>query len=254
MKTRSLVSCVLLVILLALAEPGLGGEARVVRLVDAPWPPFTTGEHGQPAGGLVPPLVKSLFDRIGIRVTIELVPWKRALKMVELGQADGIPLLMKTEERDRYLVYSDMLFESRERFFYHAGRLKGFSWLSFADLKTYRFGLVSGFSYGRGFLDALKQYGFEVQYAPTSELNFRLLEAGRVDLVLEDETVARVLIADQPVWREAFRADEKTVTIVPLYMGLSARGQALDLLPSINRTIAQMKSEGVIDRILGRVE
>ena len=108
---------VLVFLLLVLPWPGIvrADQIETLRLADSPWPPYTLGEVGQPAaGGLVVDLVRQIYGALGIDVRIEMHPWKRVLKMVEYGRVDGPTMLMKTSEREAYLVYTDPVFEARK--------------------------------------------------------------------------------------------------------------------------------------------
>jgi polar amino acid transport system substrate-binding protein len=161
-------------VLMVLWLPGssVSGEIHRVLFADTPFPPYIVGELGQhPTGGISVELLQELFDRLGVEVSVELHPWKRTLKLAEFGKVDGIPLLMRNSERDRFLVFTEVLFESRELFHYRKDRFGGFSWQGYTDLKNYTIGLVSGYTYGPEFLQAVEELNLKVKYADSSLQN-----------------------------------------------------------------------------------
>jgi polar amino acid transport system substrate-binding protein len=112
--------------------------------------------------------------------------------------------------------------------------------------------LVSGYTYGPEFLRAVKDFNLKVAYANSSQQNLRMLYAGRVDLCLEEEMVARFMINENDDWKDSLKAAPKPVSVYPYYMALSKKSRAVDLLKPINRIIVDMKRDGTMNRLLGR--
>lgn len=228
-----------------------GPAPREIHFVDAPYPPYTIGEEGRsPTGGVAVELVRELFRRLHVKLTIELVPWNRVLKMAEVGRADGITLLMRNEERDRFLVFSDEVLEAKEVFYYKRDRFRAFTWRSFNDLKPYKIGLVHGYTYGEGFVRAIEKLGLRIDYCDTDQNGLQKLMAGRIDLFLCDELVGRSQLALNADMKKALLASLDPVTVYSYYVAFSRLSEAKALLPEVNQVIAEMKADGVIDRIL----
>lgn len=254
MNTKKAAIYILFSILLFIPNEMDAGEIKKVHIVDEPYPPYTYGElGGQVSGGIGVEIVKELFNRLGVEVEFELVPWKRALKMVEVGRADGTNLLMHTVDRERYLVFTDTVLEVRELFHYRADRINAFEWETFNDLKRYTIGLVNGYTYGDDFLTAIDRLKLKVEYAESSVLALRKLFAGRVDLFLENEPVVKALVADNTAWKGVFKTASKPVSTFNFHLSFSKRSPAVKLLPDINRVIAEMKQDGSIDRIVDSI-
>ena len=246
---------VLAVWILMSVPPGmvLGDQIKAVHLADSPWPPYTIGEIGQQAtGGVGVDLVRQIFGALGIEVSIEMHPWKRVLKMAEFGRVDGPTLLMKTLEREAYLVYTDPVFEAREVFYFNKDRFGDFNWQNFSDLKPYTIGVIGGYSYGDAFLEAIGSQGLKTEEAVSTEVNFQKLYAGRIDFYLEDELVAKAVMANHEDWKGILVFAPKPVTIYDYYMAISKKSPAVELIPELNKVIARMKSDGSIMRILER--
>jgi len=80
-------------------------EVRVLRIVTSPWKPYMYEVDGENVG-----LAVDLLDRIMIELdvpyTFELLPWTRALKLAESGEAD-VPLVATyTSERTKFLYFT----------------------------------------------------------------------------------------------------------------------------------------------------
>jgi len=226
-------------------------DIKKIHIVDEPYPPYTLGEYGGPVtGGIGVEIVQELFSRLGVEVEFELVPWKRVLKMVEVGRADGTNLLVRTADRERYLVFTDTVLQVRELFYYRPDRIGAFEWETFNDLKDYTIGLVNGFTYGDDFLKAIDRLELKVEYAESSILALRKLFAGRVDLCLENETVMNTVIAENKAWKGVFKPASKPVATLNFDLSFSKRSPWVKLLPAVNRVIAEMKQDGSIDRIV----
>jgi polar amino acid transport system substrate-binding protein len=226
-------------------------QLRTLLFTDTPFPPYLKGDVNGPArGGIAVELVREISRRLGLRAEVELVPWKRALKMAETGRSDGVTLLMHTREREEYLVFSDALFQTTDLVFYNKTALSGFEWQGFQDLKGFTIGLVSGYTYGSDFLDAVTDLGLKVEYTDSTETNFNKLYLGRIQLAVEEEHVARYLIRSHPWWSGKIGEARTPVASYTYHLALSRASEAASLISKINEIIADMKEEGAIEQIL----
>lgn len=226
-------------------------EVESAFFVDSPFPPYTIGELGEePSGGIAVEIAEAVFSRLGVELRIQLTPWRRALKSVQTGRADGILLLMRSEEREQYVAFSDLVYEGREVFVFNRLVHPAFQWQTFADVQAYTLGLVEGYTYGEAFLAAVDELGIQVAYADSTEQNLAKLAAGRVDLVVEDERVVDCLLERNPRWQTTLESAEKPVTVYPYFMGISLASPLVELLPDINGALHGMREDGTMDAIL----
>lgn len=248
------VRTVFLVLLLAVSiRTGICDDTALMQFADAPYVPYVYGEIGGTASrGIAVEIVHEVFRRIGVRVQVDLYPWRRVLKMAETGQSDGICLLMKTAEREDYLVFSDVVFIGEEVLLYDTTRYPDFTWEDFSDLTEYTIGLVDGYVYGRAFMDSIEALSLTVEYADDSPANLRKLTAGRVDLVVEERYAAAAMLKDLGADGEKIRAASAPVSEYSYYMALSRQSPASEAVAAVNEALAAMKADGTIDRILSR--
>ncbi|MRF42273.1 transporter substrate-binding domain-containing protein [Escherichia coli] len=175
------------ILLLACLSPLALGER--LRLVTDDWAPYAYQHDGEPHG-IDYEVTTRVFERLGVEVEWEFLPWKRCLAMIEQGQADGIMDIFQTESRQPYLVYAPepmsevefVLFEASAR--PHAVK-------ALEDLAGLTVGTSPGYVYGATFNEAVH---FTREAAPTHEANFGKLVLGRIDLAITDRRVGHYLL------------------------------------------------------------
>ncbi len=233
------------------AFPAMAQEAQKVILNEDPWPPYTLGEEGQPpTGGLAVDVIQEVFKRLRVPVELWLYPWKRCLFLVKEGAHDGHMLLLKTPEWEEYMLFTVPFIPDRYLFWYRADRPQPIEWQDFADLKAYKIGLTTDYSYGDEFPAMVKTHNLLVDYARSDELNFKRLLAGRIDAFLCMENVAKMLFKLRPEFQGQFKAAAKPLMQLEMYMAISKTSKAAALLPDINRVILEMQADGTLERLV----
>ncbi|WP_233282052.1 substrate-binding periplasmic protein [Pseudomonas mangiferae] len=160
------------------------GTAETLRLVNDLWPPFT--DTSLPHGGLATDLVSHALQRAGYTTEAIQVPWARVLRGLQAGDYDVVIAAWKDSERARYGLFSAPYMTNRIRFYQR--RNGGIAFDQLADLRTYSIAVVRGYAYREDFDrdDSLLKVPV-VDFA----MGARMLAAGRLELALEDEQVAR---------------------------------------------------------------
>lgn len=169
----------------------LDGFAQTLRIVTEPWAPYVMQESGQ-MRGLDYEATVQVMQRLGVKVEWSLAPWKRALAMMQKGEADAVLDVFRDGERDEILIYPSeplsrvqlVLFQANARP-HEINRLE--------DLHGLTVGTSPGYLYSPEFDTSPL---FERETAPTHEANFGKLLLGRVDLVITDRIVGQRLLDD----------------------------------------------------------
>lgn len=224
---------------------------QTIKLVGDPWPPYVNGELGKDAtSGVAVEIAKKIFSQIdGVEVRFPLIPWKRALREVEEGQSDGIGLLLKTAERERYMIYTVPLVIGEGLIWSATGGISNpFEWTSIKDLYGRSIGIIQAYSYGDELDHGIETGDLTVITAPTVGHLFAMLANGRIELALANDAVgysqvhkfpnAGIMPAKLPIVSETF------------YMGISRKSPAVELVPAINRAIESLRAAGTIDLIV----
>jgi len=79
-------------------------EMKTVRIVSSTWEPYEYEEDGV-AKGIGVDVTVEVFKRMGYEATVTFVPFKRALDMIQSGEADMLTDVNKNEEREVYAIF-----------------------------------------------------------------------------------------------------------------------------------------------------
>lgn len=170
-------------LLLLMSLPALAA-AESLRLVADPWPPFT--DQRLPGNGLASDLVEQALERAGYRTHYAEVPWERAVLGLKRGDYDVLINAWYSVERTRFGHFSQPYLINRIRFLQRKGGDIRFQRL--ADLYPHSIAVVRGYAYSKAFDNDPDLHKVGVS---SFEIAARMLNAGRVELTLEDELVAR---------------------------------------------------------------
>ena len=231
---------------------GAAGDVNTVTLTGDPWPPYVVGELGEEAEtGIAVELVQEIFARLPeADVGFPMIPWNRALRAVETGDKDGILMLFKTTERERYIEYTEPLFAAYNLVWYSAEKFpSGFEWAALPDLSGHTIGITRGYSYGDEIDMAVESGALSVTPVPTVERLFAMLARGRIDLALANDAVGYALALKYKHKAKIVRAEKATGTHV-YHLGFSRKTDARSLIPRINSIISELRVEGFFDGLI----
>ena len=205
---------------------------ETLHIVTEPWAPYVYVEDGQ-ARGLDYDTTAIIFERLGIDVKWEFLPWKRCLSMLKQGQADGALDIFQRGERDDLLLYpSEPLSDVEWVLFYANARPHPF--LTLEDLRGLTIGVSPGYLYGKDFEASTL---FTREPAPSHEANFGKLLLGRIDLVITDRRVGQHVL-DQLMARDQITQSPTVLSREAQYLALR-KNAGMDLL--VQRFGAELK-------------
>ncbi|WP_460133322.1 substrate-binding periplasmic protein [Pseudomonas sp. S1_E04] len=210
----------------------LHAHSETLRIVTEPWAPYVYEDQGT-MRGLDYEATVIVFQRLGVEVQWQFLPWKRCLAMLDQGNADGALDIFHSHDRDAQLLYPGeplsevefVLFYANER--PHPAR-------ALDDLQGLAIGTSPGYLYGAEFNDSTL---FKREPAPSHEANFGKLLLGRIDLVITDRRVGQHVIKTQGLERKVSQAP-LVVSRQPQYLAVR-RGAGMDLL--VQRFAAELK-------------
>ncbi|UTW06267.1 substrate-binding periplasmic protein [Pseudomonas benzenivorans] len=158
--------------------------AEALKLVASPWPPFN--DHKLLNNGLASDLVGTALQRAGYASHYSEVPWARAVKGLRQGRYDVLINAWYSEARSHFGYFSSPYLVNRISFLRRKGEAVEFRQL--ADLYPYRIAVMRDYAYSPEFdhdrqLTKVIVSGFQS--------GARMVYAGRVDMMVEDEFVAR---------------------------------------------------------------
>jgi polar amino acid transport system substrate-binding protein len=210
----------------------LAAYGEKLRIVTEPWAPYVYDDNGT-MRGLDYETTVIVFQRLGVDVQWQFLPWKRCLSMLEQGNADGALDIFHSHERDALLLYpSEPLSEVEFVLFYANERPHPAQTLD--ELRNLTVGTSPGYLYGAQFSESSL---FHRESAPTHEANFGKLMLGRIDLLVTDRRVAQHVI--KALGLEG-KVSQAPVVISRQQQFLAVRrGAGMDLL--VQRFAAELK-------------
>ncbi|NMM39976.1 substrate-binding periplasmic protein [Pseudoalteromonas arctica] len=202
-------------------------------------------EQGQ-IEGLGADIVGEICLRLGCQIKIDILPFKRALKMVELGKADAFIGPYKSKVREQYMVYSEAAFYQDSLVFY-VKNSNEFQWYNNLEtLKELSVGLTRGWNYG----DDFEQYKSQLKVSEvgTMEASFLQLIHDRVDIIVTHPRAA------QPVIKQLRLADQVKQLQPPLiinkgYFGFSKKRNLNDFITSFDKELNNMMANGEVKKM-----
>ncbi|WP_438869869.1 substrate-binding periplasmic protein [Pseudomonas sp. L1(2025)] len=203
-----------------------------LRIVTEPWAPYVYDDKGS-MRGLDYETTVIVFQRLGVEVQWQFLPWKRCLAMLDQGHADGALDIFHSHERDALLLYpSEPLSAVEFVLFYANDRPHPAQTLD--DLRGLTVGTSPGYLYGEAFSESTL---FDREPAPSHEANFGKLSLGRIDLVITDRRVGQHVIKTMGLEGKVSQAP-LVVSRQPQFLAVR-RGAGMDLL--VQRFAAELK-------------
>jgi len=174
-----------------------------------------------------------VFQRLGIDVQWQFLPWKRCLAMLEQGHADGALDIFHSHDRDALLLYPSEPLSEVEFVMFYANE-RPYPVQSLDDLGGLTVGTSPGYLYSAPFSDSA---AFNREPAPSHEANFGKLLLGRIDLAITDRRVGQHVIKTLGLEDKVSQAPV-VVSRQQQYLAVR-RGAGMDLL--VQRFAAELK-------------
>lgn len=222
-------------------------EIKSVKLGGFNYPPFYMKENGVAKGAGVD-LARELFKRLNIEQTVSIYPMSRLLYTLQTGVTDGALFLLKTEERSKYLAYTQPLITIPGQLWSLAGRKDGVIELN--QMKEVKVGVTQGYSYGEKLDSTFKTMKTISAYSDYA--NYKLLLEGRIDAFPGNEIVAKSLFKKHHELNGKFVHAKESFVDWEFHMVISKESPLVELIPEINKEINRLHKEGVIDEIIAK--
>lgn len=153
---------------------------------DSSFRPFTYTGTDNKAEGFHVDIVRALARAEGLEIELLPMPWARLVKTTDRDEVSAsIPWRSKPERFTKYNMVGPFT-ETGSRTMLFQRKDMPVAWSDLSDLKGKTVGVVRGFAYSKAFEDA---EGIKRAEAPSTESLILQLTAGRLDLIISDETV-----------------------------------------------------------------
>lgn len=223
------------------------GDGRQLVMVNAPYAPFVNDEDDPLGDGIDLDIAREALRHAGYTVVVKRVPWKRALTMLEYGEADFTTSISHTAQREDFLVFSVGYRESARYLFY---TVKGspLTIRSLQDLQGHSVGSTAGFFYPTLFLETP---GIVINEGNDMSSTVRKLLGGRTELIIVNAIAGRWEIQqlglEHRLQRQPFELS--SAYDAPTYMAFSRKTRYTEALAALNAGLTRMKQDGSLSRI-----
>ena len=227
------------------AQAAPAEAARPLLLINAVYPPFVN-PAGHPQGeGLDIDIAREALRRAGRDLRLELVPWKRALLMLELGRADLTTTITRNTDRDRFLCWTQSYRNGAHYLFFT--RLQGAPDIqSLDDLAPLRLGVVAGFFYPPAITGRPEQ---AVESARDVGVLAQKLLTGRIDVMVVTATRGAWELREAGLAGQLKRQPYRYVTTSPNYLAFAKARCDEPLLAATRQALARMMVDDSIARL-----
>jgi polar amino acid transport system substrate-binding protein len=185
-------------------------------------------------------LLQKIADKQQIPFQIlQNLPWKRVLKYTEEGNVDLIVAIYQSEERERFIEFSEPYFTNNIKIYVYKGREFRFNALT--DLQGKKGLYPSGASYGDKFDSFAKNLDLEGK-TNISEL-FMYLSRNTVDYAIQESTVANVFITANKLEKDVVALPQSLLN-VPVRLGFSRNSGCNKLVDKFKTEFKKMLDNG----------
>lgn len=202
-------------------------------------------DNGQP-GGIDIDFLELVAHRMGLEIEFTILPFKRGLKMLEIGEVDLMVGILRRPDRERIYHFVEPAYKtnSDKAFFI----LKGSEGLitSHEDLHTLTVGTQLGTKYYPRFdtdtaitRSAVKEI----------DLNIKMLLAGRIDTFIVTETVGDYHVAHLKLDHRIAKAKFAHRKQINVHMAISKRSRYAARLDEFNAVVRELLDQGEFERV-----
>jgi len=224
-------------------------NAQTLRLVTFEYPPYEYTDKGE-LKGMAVQVVKMIFKQMNQDITIEVLPWARAIKYIEDGSRDGIFTAYKNPDREKFADYSkEVLMPQTVSFFVKKGRNISYDG-DLNKLSSYSIGVVRKISYGQKLDAAIENNGFK-RVEPVNDVtqNFRKLIKGRIDIIPNSK------YGGYHILKKLNQTNEVSVLpvniqSVPSYMAFSKKKNLTHIRDKFDKILRELKKNNTYSNVL----
>ncbi|WP_163832484.1 substrate-binding periplasmic protein [Spartinivicinus ruber] len=229
-------------------------SAEPISISTGEWPPFTDSKANNHGIGLQ--IVKESFGNVGHDVTFKFFPWKRAYSVAKDAEYQASAIWAKNDDRTVDFYYSDPVIDNETVFLYLEGTV--FNWETLADLKKYKVGITTGYSYGQEFDTAVKNSVFSVSTITSDLQNIKKLLAGRIEVFpIEINVGYSIIKSNFPADKAAkIKHHPKILNTSPTYLIVPKKlgeEKAKKIVNDFNKGLSMLKEKGRYKEILNSI-
>ena len=225
--------------------PATARVGRPLVMVNAVYPPFINPVGHRLGPGIDVEIAREALKRAGYTMELKIVPWKRALLMLENGGADFTTTISKQNDRDAYLAWTPS-YRTGASYRFYSRKESTLAIESLDDLNNKRLGVVAGFHYPTAIVE---REGVYVVHGQNLTSVIKMLEAQRSDAIVVTAIAGAWEIREMGVQSLLKLQPYEYVAESRNYMAFSRKTDFSTPLAAMSRALVDMAKDGTIARI-----
>lgn len=229
-------------------SPVKNSDTTLFFLGEQDYAPISFEENGEVVG-ISPDIINEAFRRMGYKIKLQLVPWKRAQEMVKDGEADGFFSPYKSAERELlYTFPAEPLLIEKNIFMVRKDSTITYDG-DISKLDQYGIGTLMGYT-------TLDKY---IEKKIINNVDKSLsVEASLIKLVSGERKVDLVVNTDYILWYTAKKMNITSsvkelpppLAEIPSYLAFTKRKDHSEIIAKFEVELQQMKKDGTYNRII----
>jgi|GEM_PF-1014213 len=210
--------------------------------------PISFEENGQVVG-ISPDILREAFRRMGYKINLQLVPWRRAQEMVVNGEADGFFSPYKTPEREKnYTFTKEPLLIEKNIFVVRKDSMITYNG-DISTLDKYTIGTLIGYATLEKYLE--KKLITNVDKSSNTEIALNKLASGErnVDLVVNTNYILWYT-AKKMNLTNSLKELSPPLAEIPSYLAFTKKKDFAEILVKFEFELQGMKKDGTYDKII----
>jgi len=245
MKRVTIFNLIFLVIYSLFFSTAIFAENKTIKVPVDAWPPFRIISEDDKYSGIDFEFLDELSKELDSSMDYQRYPWSRSLAKMKGGTSDLISGIAKTEERQKYIQYSNKPYYICSTVFYvlkgNENKIEEYD-----DLKKFKLGYVSNSVY----FDKFDKDDSLNKKSISSELELiRMLAYKRVEVMIGTDCQVDYDISRLGFNELISKANYKPGNEVSLYIGVSKESPLINKMDEINKAIEKLLEENKVQEI-----
>lgn len=217
----------------------LSEESKKITEINIVTPEFKD-QTNKDGSGLFFDLIRKVYEPSGIKMTYEIMPWKRAEMMISQKKADAMLCARKLKER---LTTKYPMFVEHTAVIFRKDNIK--NWIGFDTLKDKNVVWIRGYDFH---LDMrLKHLNMNWHEVDTHDQVWKLINAGRYDFYMDALIDMEMYIKHNKVDMSLFQTE--IIWSDNAYMSFAKTEKSNDLIDIYDRRIIELFNSGELEKL-----
>lgn len=230
-----------------ISEDTLKETEKNIIIVSADWAPYEFVENGQ-IKGISVDIVNEVFNRMGYKVTNKVLPFSRAIEMLEKGEVDMILDVKNTVARQEIGIFSKepIITTSTSLFVKNNSNIEFDGYI--LDLKPYKIGIVRDYSYGEEFDTYIKNNILKTEVVDDNMQNVNKVLDERLDICIENRLV---MLNELRATNNEHKLKELKPEIheTPVYGWFTKKKNLRQMIEEFDKKLVEVKQDGTFEKI-----